>query len=83
MAKEVAEHVDYSDGDNKDNVMPSETDLEKKDVATSEEGIIQYDVHETRRILRKIDYRLVPFLSVLYLYSQPSLLLVNCCMLIR
>lgn len=25
------------------------------------------DKHETRRILRKVDYRLIPFLSLLYL----------------
>lgn len=67
--KTAAEHVDYSDGDNKDEKPRSgETDLEKKAMAASEEeGIVEYDVHETRKILRKIDYRLVPFLSVLYL----------------
>jgi hypothetical protein len=29
--------------------------------------IPDFDKHETRRILRKIDFRLVPWLTVLYL----------------
>lgn len=66
--KTAAEHVDYSDGDKDEKPRPGETDLEKKAMAAAEEeGIVEYDVHETRNILRKIDYRLVPFLSVLYL----------------
>jgi hypothetical protein len=63
--KTAAEHVDYSDGDKDEK---PHMNLEKKAMAaTEEEGIVEYDVHETRKILRKIDYRLVPFLSILYL----------------
>lgn len=32
-----------------------------------EEVVVEYDSHETRRILRKVDYRLVPFLAFIYL----------------
>lgn len=65
--KTAAEHVDYSDGDKDEKPGSGEMDLENKAMAATEEGIVEYDVHETRKILRKIDYRLVPFLSILYL----------------
>jgi hypothetical protein len=66
--KTAAEHVDYSDGDKDEKPRSGEMDLEKKGLAgTEEESIVEYDVYETRKILKKIDYRLVPFLSILYL----------------
>lgn len=34
---------------------------------SSDEVVIEHDKKETRRILRKIDYRLVPLLGILYL----------------
>jgi hypothetical protein len=41
------------------------------DLAGSPDNIVhEYDVHETRRIMRKIDYRLIPLLSILYLYAR-------------
>lgn len=33
----------------------------------SESPVPEFDARETRRILRKIDWRLVPFLALLYL----------------
>ena len=51
----------------------SQPDIEGKGSETagtglsSDEGVVQFDKHETRRILRKIDYRLIPLLGVLYL----------------
>lgn len=35
---------------------------------SSDQVVTQYDEKETRRIMRKIDYRLIPLLSVLYLW---------------
>lgn len=32
------------------------------------QGYIEYDEQETRKILWKVDWRLVPFLALLYLY---------------
>ena len=43
-------------------------ELEKKGISVSEELPI-YDEAETRRILRKVDYRIVPALAVMYLIS--------------
>ena len=48
-------------------------DLESKDVKVMHsddpihDEVIEFDKKETRRILRKIDYRLIPLLGVLYL----------------
>lgn len=45
-------------------------DPKNVDVGLSGDGddiVLQYDKHEARRILRKIDYRLIPLLGVLYL----------------
>lgn len=44
-------------------------DLKGKEGYTAADEVVvpEYDAHETRKILWKIDYRLVPFLSVLYL----------------
>jgi hypothetical protein len=36
---------------------------------TPDQVVVEYDEAETRRILRKIDYRLIPLLSVLYLLA--------------
>lgn len=57
---------------------PSETQVEYSDaknasLLTVEAGlapdqvVTEHDKHETRRILRKVDLILVPFLTVLYL----------------
>lgn len=40
---------------------------EINDVLAAEHVLAQFDEHETRRVLRKIDCRLVPLLAVLYL----------------
>lgn len=37
------------------------------DDSNAPEEYIEYDEQETRKILWKVDWRLVPFLSVLYL----------------
>lgn len=37
---------------------------------SGDDVVLQYDKHEARRILRKIDYRLIPLLGLLYLYSN-------------
>jgi hypothetical protein len=34
---------------------------------SADQVVVEYDQGETRRIMRKIDYRLIPLLSVLYL----------------
>ena len=56
------------------NMKPAEIHIEQtSDHAKSEVGLgsedpaVEYDSHETSKILRKIDVRLVPWLSVLYL----------------
>ena len=36
--------------------------------------IVEVDDKEGRRILRKIDYRLIPLLAILYLYMFPDFL---------
>lgn len=56
---------------------PSPLD-EKEGLRTVDAGlsvdqvVVEYDEAETRRIMRKIDYRLIPLLAVLYLYIGPS-----------
>lgn len=55
---------------------PSESDFfdEKAGLRTVDQGlsadqvIVEYDQAETRRIMRKIDWRLIPLLSLLYLW---------------
>lgn len=64
----AAEHVDYSDGAKDEKPRSGEIDLEKEGLAaTEEEDIAEYDAYETRNILREINYRLMLFLSVIYL----------------
>jgi hypothetical protein len=51
------------------------TEDTEKDVAVdavdagfaTDDADVAFDEHETKRILRKVDFRLIPFLSVLYL----------------
>lgn len=38
---------------------------------SADQVVAEYDEAETRRIMRKIDYRLIPLLAVLYLYVNP------------
>lgn len=44
-----------------------EQEKQINDVSDAERVMAQFDEHETRRVLRKIDCRLVPLLAVLYL----------------
>ncbi len=67
----------YSHHDNKEGGRPSALELESLgglrtvEVGLSAEQVIkneEFDRKERTRILRKIDYRLVPLLGVIYLY---------------
>jgi len=68
------EHAEYG-SDEKQTEAQLSPDVESKgskelkigDNGVPPEIVIDYDKTETRRILRKIDYRLVPLLGVLYL----------------
>lgn len=51
----------------KGDVLTSHGDLDNAPI------IPQFDAHEERRIVRKIDVRLLPVLAVLYLYGPSSL----------
>jgi hypothetical protein len=44
-----------------------EKDMSVDGTLSAEDTVAQFDKHETRRIMRKIDYRLIPLLAVLYL----------------
>jgi hypothetical protein len=44
-----------------------EQEKQINDVLAAEHVMAQFDEHETRRVLKKIDRRLVPLLAVLYL----------------
>lgn len=73
MAEKTA--ADYGEDENRarsESLPPLD---EKEGLRTVDAGlsvdqvVADYDEHETRRIMRKIDYRLIPLLSVLYLYA--------------
>ncbi|CAG9991041.1 unnamed protein product [Clonostachys byssicola] len=54
-------------GDVTDESKPSHNHVDKLSVANPEEGTLPvYDDPETKRILRKVDYRLIPMLTLLY-----------------
>ena len=69
--------LEYSQDDNEKPGRPSALELESSgglrtvEYGLSAEQVIkneEYDRRERKRILRKIDYRLVPLLGVIYLY---------------
>lgn len=66
------EHSEFGTDDKQTEVL-STPEIESKGLSPaggglpSDEVVLQYDKHEARRILRKIDYRLVPLLGLLYL----------------
>jgi hypothetical protein len=47
-------------------------DSEDRDTSPSPEKAIPFDQKATRTLLRKLDFHLVPFLALLYLYLPPN-----------
>lgn len=77
MAQKIEgkQHFEYGNDDNQTGAQLT-PDIEGKDSKelkvvdagmSSDDVVLQYDKQEARRILRKIDFRLVPLLGVLYL----------------
>lgn len=71
--KHTTQNVEYN-VDEKDVGLRASPDIEEKeDLRTVDAGVsadqaqLRFDKMEARRILRKIDYRLIPLLTILYL----------------
>lgn len=77
MAQKIEgkQHFEYGNDDKQTDAQltPDIEGKDSKELKTVDGGlsgddvVLQYDKQEARRILRKIDYRLIPLLGVLYL----------------